>query len=477
MRTLARHFITAYVAMNVSSLEYQLEFFLFLTLVIISSASLMGCLAFLLLGKALLVALNVFTFLLGIIGLAGWYRTKNIRVPVNIVVIGLMCLNVFAMMLTGGLYSVLVFNFAIPLVIALIYYGPKRMLQIFVFLALIVIAFMVLEMSGNIPVPAFVLTSNELIYGGITLTLLFGIFGALYISDAIRQESYRELQQERDTVQMRIEEATRHLEEQQENITIINYHLELRNQELQAAIKVSEAAKNLQSDFLRNISHEVRTPLAVIMGFGEILLEQIEKENSSAHESVKHIEVAGKNLLDIFNNILTLSTFEHSGITLSPVRVHIANFAQQMFEEFIEKAEAKGLTLKLEGNFSSDEWMDFDMMYLRQILHHLLSNAMKFTESGTVVLSFEVLSDKDLYVHDVVRWTVRDTGIGIAPEFREKLFAPFHQHDAGQTRLYGGLGLGLAITKYLVDAMNGRVWCESELGKGATFIVELPKSA
>jgi signal transduction histidine kinase len=121
--------------------------------------------------------------------------------------------------------------------------------------------------------------------------------------------------------------------------------------------------------------------------------------------------------------------------------------------------------------------MDFDMMYLRQILHHLLSNAMKFTESGTVVLSFEVLSDKDLYVHDVVRWTVRDTGIGIAPEFREKLFAPFHQHDAGQTRLYGGLGLGLAITKYLVDAMNGRVWCESELGKGATFIVELPKSA
>ncbi len=475
MRTLARHVIPAYVAMNIRSLEYQLQFFLFLTLCIISSASFLGCLSFVLLGKMSLVALNVFTFCLGIIGLAGWYWTQNIRVPVNIVVIGLMCLNVFAMILTGGLYSVLVFNFATPLVIALIYYGPQRMMQIFLCLAGIVVVFVVLEMTGKTPEPAFILSSNELVYGGITLTLLFGIFGSFYISDAIRQEAYRELQQERDTVQTRIDEATRHLEEQQENITIINYHLEERNKELQDAIKVSEAAKNLQSDFLRNVSHEVRTPLAVIMGFGEILSDQVGEENPNARESLKHIDAAGKNLLDIFNNILTLSTFEHSGISISPARVILSSFSQQIVRDFAGKAEAKGLILKQEYTVGDEEWMNVDMMYLRQIVHHLLSNAVKFTEKGTITFSCEVISDSDKYLSDVVRWTVRDTGIGIAPEFREKLFAPFHQHDAGQTRQYGGLGLGLAITKYLVDAMNGRVWCESEVGKGTTFIVEIPQ--
>jgi len=478
LRQWARYFIPADIAANENSLPYQKAFFLFLTLVITATASLLSCLAFSLLGNAILVALTASASLLGIVGLAVWHRTKKVFMPVNIVIAGLMVMNVIAIVLTGGLYSLLVFNFVVPQVLALVYYGPRRMMQLFVVWTLIIIGFIVLEVIGKTPSPIFLITSNGLMYGGITLTLLYGIFGAFYIADAIRQQAYAELQEERDTVKIRIEEATRHLEEQQESITIINNHLEERNTELQKAIQIAEAAEQLQADFLLNASHEVRTPLAVIIGFGEILADQVEGENTAAHESLHHIAEAGQNLLDIFNNILTLSTLGSNGLNLTPMRVELRGFVEQIAQEFASKAHAKGLSLICISRGSSGvgakEWVHVDILYLRQILHHLLSNAIKFTQRGTVSLTAEVIVGNDMAASDILRWTVQDTGVGIAPEFRDKLFVSFYQHDAGQTRLYGGLGLGLAITKRLVEAMQGRIWCESELGKGSTFIVELP---
>lgn len=473
----ARYIISDDIAAHQNSLPYQQAFFLFLTLLITAAASLLSCIVFAFLEKTALVVITGFACGMGIVGLVVWYRTRRIETPVNIVIIGLMALNVLAIIFTGGLYSLLVFNVVIPLVLSLVYYGPRRMMQIFSVIALVLLVFIVVELLGKTPEPIYQLTSNALVYGGMTLVLLYGIFSAFYIADAIRQEAYNVLEQERDSVQRRVEEATRHLEEQQENITVINYHLEERNMELQKAIQVAEAAKQLQADFLRNASHEVRTPLAAIMGFGEILSDQIEEGNLAAHESLKYIYDAGQSLLDIFNSILTLSTIESSGIQLAPVRVYLREFVEQITQEFIGKAEIKKLRLISEYRGGAEEWVEVDIMYLRQILHHLLSNAIKFTEKGTVRLLCETVIDAANPNGGCVRWTVQDTGVGIAPEFRDKLFVPFHQQDAGKTRLYGGLGLGLAVTKHLVDAMRGRVWCESEVGKGARFIVELPKSA
>ena len=473
----AQYVIADDILAHQNSLPYQQAFFLFLTLLITSAASLLSCFVFALLGKLVLVALTGCACSMGIIGLVVWYRTRRIEASVNIIVIGLMALNVVAIMLTGGLYSLLVFNVVIPLVLSLVYYGPRRMMQIFVVIALLVVVFIGVELLGKTPEPILLLTSHALVYGGITLILLYGIFGAFYIADAIRQEAYNAIQQERDSVQRRVEEATRNLEEQQENITVINYHLEERNMELQKAIQVAEAAKQLQADFLRNASHEVRTPLAAIMGFGEILADQIGNDNLAAQESLGYIHQAGQSLLDIFNSILTLSTIESSGIQLAPVRLCLREFVEQIAREFTAKAEAKKLELRCEYRGNAEDWMEADIMYLRQILHHLLSNAIKFTDQGRVHLIGEILADTANAGGEIVRWTVQDTGVGITPEFRDKLFVPFHQQDAGKTRLYGGLGLGLAITKYLVDAMHGKVWCESAIGddaSGTTFIVELP---
>lgn len=470
----AQHFIPEHITLNKDSLAYQQEFFLFLTLLITTFASFLSIITFAFIGKITLVALTASACLMGVVGLVVWYQTKNIKIPVAIVVGGLMVLNIIAMLQTGGLYSVLVFNFAIPLVLALIYYGPHRMMNIFVVLALTVLVLVIVEMIGVMPAPVFLLTSNALIYGSIILVLLYGIFGAFYIADAIRQESYKELQKERDSVQTRVEEATRNLEEQQENITVINYHLEQRNLELQKAIEIAESAKQLQSDFLRNASHEVRTPLAAIIGFGEILAEQIEENNLPAHESLKFIAEAGQNLLTIFNNILTLSTLESSGIHFSFNKVHLQGLMEQIKEEFTGKMEAKGITFACEYHGEEEKEILSDVFYLRQILHPLISNAIKFTSQGTIKVICEVVSDIHYSEPGWVRWIVQDTGVGIAPEFKEKLFIPFHQYDAGQTRIYGGLGLGLAVTKYLVEAMEGKISCESELGKGTTFIVELP---
>ena len=476
LRDLARHFISDDIAADESSLPYQQAFFLFLTLVITVTASLLCCITFVFLGKAILVTVNVSACLLGVTALVIWYRKKKVFVPLNIVIFGLIALNVVAMVLTGGLYSLLVFNFIIPQVLTLVFYGPQRMMQLFVLWAIIVGAFIVLEVLGKTPPPIFLLTSNGLIYGGITLILLIGMLGAFYIADAIRQESYAALQLERDTVQTRIDEATRNLEEQQENIALINYQLEERNIALQEAIHAAEDAKQLQADFLRNASHEVRTPLAVIMGFGEILTEQISEDNIGAQESLKHISDAAENLLGIFNSVLMLSTLESTDILISPVRLHLRGFVEQIQKEFVGKTKVKGLDLLCEYISDDEEYCMIDVVYLRQVIHHLLSNAIKFTAQGTVRFSCEVCSSSATNQGEVIRFIVADTGVGIAPEFQAKLFVPFHQQDAGKTRLYGGLGLGLAISKRIVEIMHGRVWCESELGNGATFIVDIPKA-
>jgi signal transduction histidine kinase len=299
---------------------------------------------------------------------------------------------------------------------------------------------------------------------------------SFYYSDKIRQEAMTAVQKERDSVQEKVQNATQILQEQQTRITSINTHLEGQNVQLQRAIKEAETAKQLQSDFLRNVSHEVRTPLSAVLGFSEILTELAADKDTRIQEFTNQISLAGGNLLGIFNNILTLSSLESSDIELNKQVTYLSLLLTQEHRAMQAQATQKGLTFTCDWSLECEEPILLDMVHFRQVLQHLLSNAIKFTEYGSVYMRCDILPRSSLADSEkYIRLTVRDTGIGIESDYQAKLFLPFQQQDASKNRRYGGLGLGLAITKRLVEAMAGTIRCESVVGQGSTFIVELPK--
>jgi signal transduction histidine kinase len=233
----------------------------------------------------------------------------------------------------------------------------------------------------------------------------------------------------------------------------------------------------LQSDFLRNVSHEVRTPLASVLGFAEILTERMPSHDAMSRKFAGQITLAGQNLTDIFTNILTFSAMESSPPEISLERMMLPLVLTDIQRIFTPQAALKGLVLDCTWSSECEQAMMLDTEYVRDILRHLVSNAIKFTEHGLVQVRCK-LDKKETTKEQYLQVLVRDTGIGIAPEFLSMLFLPFHQHDGSKNRTFGGLGLGLAITKRLVDAMCGSIHCESESGNGlltgTMFIVELP---
>lgn len=256
----------------------------------------------------------------------------------------------------------------------------------------------------------------------------------------------------------------------------ITYDITERKQmekELREARQEALAAARAKSQFLANMSHEIRTPMNGVIGFADLLADT--ELTSEQQEFVDAIRNSGNTLLSIINDILDFSKFEAGEVELEmrPVRV------QSVVEEGLDALSTKGAEKGLEITYLIDEdvpsTIQTDETRLRQVLMNLLSNAVKFTEEGEVTVRAEVGSapsnTDDPYT---LQFSVSDTGIGIPEEKREKLFESFTQADASTTRKHGGTGLGLSICKQIVEAMNGDIWVESEVGKGSvvSFTIE-----
>ena len=240
----------------------------------------------------------------------------------------------------------------------------------------------------------------------------------------------------------------------------------------QAAIVEMRELDRLKSQFLANMSHELRTPLNSIIGFSRVIIKGIDGPVTDLQEQdLSAIYNSGQHLLRLINDILDLSKIDAGKMELAFDDVNVAELLQSVVPTVNGLIKDKSITL--EQRIEPDiPIIRADAMRLRQVMINLLSNAAKFTENGTITISAEVQSNSNGQQEVIVK--VTDTGAGIAPEDRGKLFQPFSQVDASPTRKTGGTGLGLSISRRLVELHGGLIDVTSEIGKGSTFYFTLP---
>jgi signal transduction histidine kinase len=239
-----------------------------------------------------------------------------------------------------------------------------------------------------------------------------------------------------------------------------------RTEQLESALHEAQVAQRAKDAFLSTMSHELRTPLNAIIGFSQILSHQ-EDVNPRTKMVIEKIKLSGEHLLHLLNSILNFTKFESETIMLQHEAINIKVFIEELLVTYKIKVKEKNISLHVEVD---DLMIHADRQWLHEAISNLLSNAVKFTkESGKITISAQI--DKDL-----VHISVSDTGIGIAQEDQKKLLTPFaHINNIHHTQI-DGTGLGLYLTKKIIELHSGSMTFQSELGKGSTFTITLPYS-
>lgn len=256
---------------------------------------------------------------------------------------------------------------------------------------------------------------------------------------------------------------------------IINYiaikenttELKETNEQLRQALEKANESDRLKTSFLANMSHEVRTPLNSIIGFSE-LLDDSDFDETQKHEFIQQIIANSHNLLTIISDIMDISKLEVGELKIYKRKIELSKFMPRLMKQNDLLSGKNKIPIFLdnpENLVNAEVYADPDR--LNQIFNNLISNALKFTHEGEIHLGIRINED-------FIEFYVKDSGIGIPQEFQEVIFDRFRQVDSNRNRNYGGNGLGLAITKNLLELMNGKIWLESEPNKGTTFFFKLP---
>ncbi|NVK40099.1 MAG: response regulator [Oceanospirillaceae bacterium] len=271
------------------------------------------------------------------------------------------------------------------------------------------------------------------------------------------------IQESNQIMESRVDIATRRL-----RATLS--HLESQNQELELARQKADAANRAKDDFLARMSHELRTPMTSVLGFSRLLNQS--DASDEQREYTRIISQTSTLLLSLIDDILDLSKLESDAIKLERIAFELEELLLDVLEMQAPIAHAKGLELILRLNPSTPRTLIGDPTRLRQILTNLVSNAIKFTERGQILLSVEAIPSGDERCH--LNLKVGDSGIGIPADQTSELFHAFTQADTSITRRFGGSGLGLVITRRLTELMGGSIQLSSEVGKGTEVSLSIP---
>ncbi|UZR93488.1 GAF domain-containing hybrid sensor histidine kinase/response regulator [Chondrinema litorale] len=277
--------------------------------------------------------------------------------------------------------------------------------------------------------------------------------------------------QQKETLKALSRQVISQLELRKKNIQL-EEELKLKEERETELIRLKDLAEKsivAKEEFLSNMSHEIRTPLNAVIGMTHLLIENNPREDQIAKLNTLHF--AGENLLALVNDILDYNKIEAGKVNFENIPFNIIEITQNLKQAFIFKAEEKGVALKLFIDSDIPELIKGDPTRLVQLLNNLLGNALKFTQKGKVCLSIEILEENPDNL--LLRFKVKDTGIGISKEQIDKIFERFSQANESTTRKYGGTGLGLSIVKKLLELQNSKIEISSQPEQGSCFSFDL----
>jgi signal transduction histidine kinase len=275
----------------------------------------------------------------------------------------------------------------------------------------------------------------------------------------------RKANAERRKVNADLRWANTELRRAGEQKQLMNKAMQNTGEDLRLALAIAEDNAKIKSEILTNMNHELRTSMNGVLGFLQIAL--ITKGSVAQQESILRAESCAKDLMMLIDKVLDFKEIESGKMRMNEEPFSVSAMFSEISKAFAIPVKAKGLALSLSYPANLPGEIIGDSQKLRRVLDYLVDNAVKFTDKGKVSVhaNTRCLSEERIEIE----FCVSDTGIGIHPELMTSLFDPFWQADTSSTRKYGGIGFGLALSKHLVKMLSGKIWVESEPGKGSTF--------